>query len=81
MTPEAAVHRLFDIIATRTEFTEDAVYAAMVEAGVPGPAADRAYKFAQIACGRVLLDGLGVRFSPDYTCFNGAGEVIGRAGW
>ena len=36
MTPEAAVHRLFDIIATRTEFTEDAVYAAMVEAGMPG---------------------------------------------
>ena len=24
----------------------------------------------------MLLDGLGVRFSPDYTCFNGAGEVI-----
>jgi len=24
----------------------------------------------------VFLDGLGVRFSPDYLCFNGAGDVI-----
>lgn len=76
MTPEAAVARLFDIIAARTEFTEDAVYAAMAEAGVPGPVADRAYKFTQIACGRVLLGGLGVQFSPDYTCFNAAGNVV-----
>ena len=76
MTPEAAVARLFDIIAARTEFTEEEVYAAMGEAGVPEPVADRAYKFTQIACGRALLSGLGVCFSPDYTCFNAAGDAI-----
>ena len=56
--------RLFDIIAARIDFTEDTVYAAMGEAGVPRPVADRAYKFTQIACGRALLGGLGVRLSP-----------------
>ena len=76
MTPEAAVARLFDIIAARAEFTEDVVYAAMCEAGVPGPVADRAYKFAQIVCGRQLLGGMGISFSPDYTCFNAAGDAI-----
>jgi hypothetical protein len=48
----------------------------MAEAGIPDPVADRAFKFTQIAWGRVFLDGLGVQFSPDYLCFNGAGEVI-----
>ena len=76
MTPEAAVARLFDIIAPRTEFTEDAVYAAMGDAGVPGPVADRAYKFAQIASGRQLLSGMGISFSPDYTCLNADGDAI-----
>jgi hypothetical protein len=76
MTPEAAVARLFDIIAGRTEFTEDTVYAAMGESGVPGPVADRAYKFAQIACGRQLLSGMDISFSSDYTCFNAAGDAI-----
>jgi hypothetical protein len=65
-----------DILDTPAEFTEDQVYAAMVDAGIPGPVADRAYKFTQIAWGRVFLDGLGVQFAPDYLCFDAAGEVI-----
>ena len=76
MTPEALVARLFDIIATRTEFTEESVCAAMLKTGVPGPAADQAYQFTQIACGRVLLGGLGIQFSPDYTCFDATGNVL-----
>jgi hypothetical protein len=76
VTPEAAVGRLAEIIASRAEFTEDDIYAAMAEAGIPDPIADRAYKFTQIAWGRVFLDGLGVRLSLDYLCFNGAGDVI-----
>ena len=76
MTPEATIARLAEIIATRADLDEDDIYAAMDEAGVPGPDADRAYKFAQIAWGRVFLDGLGVCFSPDYLCLDGAGEVI-----
>jgi len=76
VTPEAAVARLVDILAARADFTEDDLYAAMADAGVPDPVADRAYKFTQIAWGRVFLDGLGVKFAPDYLCFNGRGEVI-----
>ena len=75
MTPETAVAKLAEILAARPDPSEDDVYAAMAEAGIPDPVADRAYKFAQIAWGRVFLDGIGVRFSPDYLCFDGAGEV------
>lgn len=76
MSPEVAVTRLAEIVGARAEFTEDELYASMAEAGVPDSVADRAYKFTQTAWGRVLLDGLGVRFGTDYLCFNGAGEVI-----
>jgi hypothetical protein len=76
VTPEAAVARLAEIIATRSHPSEDDVYSAMAAAGVPDADADRAYKFTQIAWGRVFLDGLGVRFSPEYFCFDGAGEVV-----
>jgi hypothetical protein len=76
MAPEEAVARLAEIIAGRGEFTEDDLYAAMAEAGLPDPVADRAFKFTQTAWGRVFLGGLGVQFSPNYLCFNGAGDVI-----
>jgi hypothetical protein len=48
----------------------------MAEAGVPERVADRAYKFTQIAWGRIFLDSLGVQFAKDYVCFNAAGDVI-----
>lgn len=76
MTPEAAVARLAEIVSARAGFTEDDVYAALADAGVSDPVADRAYKFTQTAWGRASLDGLGVWFGTDYLCFNGAGEVI-----
>jgi hypothetical protein len=76
MSPETAVARLAEIIAARNEFTEDDVYTAMAAAGIPDANADRAYKFTQTAWARGFLTGLGIRFSNDYLCFNGAGEVI-----
>ena len=76
MTPQAAVAYLADIVSPRAEFTESDVYAALADVGVPQPVADRAYKFTQIAWGRVLLDGMGINFSPEYICFNGVGEII-----
>ena len=76
MSPEAAVACLVEIIAGRTEFTEEDLYAALTSSGVPEPVADRAYKFTQIAWGRVFLVGFGIKFAPDYLCFNSAGEVI-----
>jgi hypothetical protein len=75
VSPETAVAWLADIIAERHEFTEDEVYAAMAAAGVPDGLADRAYKFTQVAWGRALLARLGVKSSPEYTCFNASGQV------
>lgn len=68
MTPATAIARLFDIIASRVEFTEGMTYAAMEKAGVPEPVGDHAYKFAQIVCGRQLLGDMGISFAIDYTC-------------
>jgi hypothetical protein len=76
MTPEAAVARLAEIIAAHPEATGDEIYAAMAEAGVPDAEAGHAYDFTQIAWGRVLLDGMGIDFSPDYLRFDAAGEVV-----
>jgi hypothetical protein len=74
--PQTAVAWLAEYLAPRASFTEDEAYEALAEAGVPDHLADRAYKFTQIAWGRVLLDGLGVKFSPEYLWFNAAGEVV-----
>jgi hypothetical protein len=76
VTPEAAVDRLAEIITSRAEPNEDDIYSAMADAGIPVPLADRAYKFTQIALGRVFLDGLGIQFSPEYFCLDGAGNVM-----
>lgn len=76
MTPEAAVTRLVELVAARGTFSEDDIYAAMADAGIPDPVADRAYKFTQTAWGRAFLDGLGVHFGSEYLCFDAAGGVI-----
>jgi hypothetical protein len=46
--------RLAEIIAIRSDFTEDDVHAAMSGAGIQAPVADRAYKFTQTAWGRAF---------------------------
>jgi len=76
VTPEAAVARLTEILDSDAEFMEDDVYAALAHAAVPDPVADRAFKFTQLAFGRVFLDGMGVKFPADYLGFNAAGDVI-----
>lgn len=76
VTPEESVARLAELVNTRAELSEKDIYAMMSEAGIPDPVADRAYKFTQIAWGRVFLGSFGVSFSPDYLCFNGAGDVV-----
>jgi hypothetical protein len=63
VTPDTAVAWLADILASWDEFTEDGVYSALADAGVPGALADRAYKFTQIAWGRSVLARLGVQSS------------------
>jgi hypothetical protein len=48
----------------------------MIDDGFTHPVADRTYKFTQIAWGRVLLERMGIRFAPNYFCFNKHGEII-----
>jgi hypothetical protein len=76
MTPEIAVARLAEIVVARIEFSQDEIYVAMADAAIPPVVADRAYKFMQAAWTREFLGHLGVKFSPDYYCFNANGTVI-----
>lgn len=77
MTPEDAINRLVETLSKAdASFTEDDIYSSMASAGVPTAIADRAYKFAQIACGRMLLDGIGVRFAKEFYCFDANGRII-----
>ena len=77
MTPTEAIQQLVNILAeTDPPFSDDDVYTALGTSGVPDDVADRTYKFAQLACGRKFLDGLGVSFSDQFICFNAEGNVI-----
>jgi hypothetical protein len=82
MTPDAAVDGLVEILESRSTFSEDEVYAEMDAAGIPYAEADRAFKFTQIASGRVLLTGIVGRFCDDYFGLDAGGEVVesGRLG-
>jgi hypothetical protein len=79
VTPVAAVTRLAEIVAASPELTEDEVYEALAAASVPEVLADRAYKFTQIAWGRVFLDGMGIDFPPDYSYTTINGDEEGEA--
>jgi hypothetical protein len=76
MTPLVTVQRVVQLLQEMSEFSEDDVYAAMHAAGIPAADADRAYKFTQIASGRILLAGIVAQFAENYYWLNGAGEVI-----
>jgi hypothetical protein len=76
MSPDDSVQHVARLFTTDPEFTEDGVYAAMVTANVPDREADVAYKFTQAAWGRLLLDGMGIKFADDYYCLDGNGEVV-----
>jgi hypothetical protein len=76
MSPENAVERVARFVVESPVFTEDGVYAAMAAAGVPSRDADFAYKFTQASWGRMLLDGLGIKFADDYHCLNSNGDIV-----
>jgi hypothetical protein len=76
MTPEKAVGHLVQILWSSSGPAEDAIYRAMAIAGVPARVADRAYKFALMACGCVFLSELGVRFANEYMCLNAQGDIV-----
>jgi hypothetical protein len=76
MQPEEIVRRLVDQLAAQVDFDEAEIYPAMEQLGVSPDLADRIYQLTQIAWGRIFLDGLGIQFSPDYLCFNSAGDLV-----
>lgn len=76
MTPEEAVIRLADIVTANYEASEDDIYQALADAGMPGDVADKSYKFTQIAWGRVFLDGRGIEFSDDYLWLDADGNMV-----
>jgi hypothetical protein len=76
MTPEATIDHLAELLEALPVFSEDGAYAAMEAAGIPSADADRAYKFTQIASGRMLLAGIVAKFSNDYFWLNRSGEVV-----
>ena len=76
MTPEMAVTQLVEIIAANPDQSDNDIYEAMAQAGIPNVLADRTFKFTQIAWGRYSLNGMNVRFSPDYACLNAKGDIV-----
>jgi len=59
-------------------FGQNDIHDELLRAGLTDDEADHAFKFTQIWCGRQLLAGIGVRFSPDYFWFNRAGVVVNQ---
>jgi hypothetical protein len=76
MSPEEAVNALVAFLSTQKEFDEEEAYAALEAAEVPAEQRQLAYQFTQIAWSRVLLDGMGIKFSPEYVLFSGEGEPV-----
>lgn len=79
MTPHDSVRTLRDVLGrVKPPFGQEDIHPELLRAGLTEDGADRAFKFTQIWCGRQLLAGIGVRFSPDYFWFNGTGVVVNR---
>jgi hypothetical protein len=74
--PASVVAQLADFVVRENDFTESDALAALMNSGVSPEVAGRAYGFMQTAWARTILAGLGVQFSPEYLCFNAAGDVV-----
>jgi hypothetical protein len=67
MHPLTAVQRSLPAFSAVRTGEWGALEAAIVRAGVPPAVAAEVVAFAPIAFGRVLLDGMGIEFSPEYS--------------
>ncbi len=76
MRPEETVSALADIFDSLPAISEDAAYERMHAVGIPDRDADRAYKFTQIACARLLLEGIVGRFHDKYFWLNASGDTV-----
>jgi len=77
-TPAELVERVASAYDAPSPPTDSSVIAALIAAGANARQADLALKLVQIACGRLLLDGLGITFSDDYLCFDAQGAIVER---
>ncbi|MDP6543133.1 MAG: hypothetical protein QGH60_04025 [Phycisphaerae bacterium] len=75
MEIEDAITHLIEA-ASSEEASEASIYEALAAASIPEDQADRLYKFTQIAWSREFFDGMGIRFSEEYYCFDANGLVI-----
>lgn len=76
MTPEEAITQLAEIVSANHEASEDDIYRALADAGMPDELADKGFKFTQIAWGRVFLSGRGIAFSDDYLWLDASGSLV-----
>jgi hypothetical protein len=76
MTPQQAVLAICAIFKAVPAASDDQIHTLLVKGGVPVDLAKRTYDFAQIAWGRVALDGLKITFRDEYACFNAHGDVV-----
>ena len=78
MTPDDAVVQLAGVINAAPEASVDQIYDSLVQNGLTEEAADRTYKFTQLAWGQAFLREVGVRFPEEYFCFDADGRVVER---
>lgn len=78
MTPSELVEHVARAFEASSPPTDSNVVRALIGAGAAEREADLALKLVQIACGRMLLDGLGIGFSDDYLCFDAHGAIVER---
>jgi hypothetical protein len=77
MNPSDVIHQLFEVLSrTEPSFSQRQIMEELVSLGVNLRVADRAYKFAQIACGRLFMQGLGVSYTDSFMWFNASGDVV-----
>lgn len=74
-TPEGAISLLAFAVEARPNATDKELMQALRLGGVPEPLAARTMAFTPTAWGRLLLDGMGIAFSPEFVIFDSQGSV------
>ena len=74
MTPEEQVQIILAVAEENAGIDQAKYHAALTARGVPLHEAQDSYRLVQIAFGRFLMKGMGVRFSPDCWRYTESGE-------
>ena len=71
---DAAIHKAIPLLAAGQD--DDDIVHSLTASGVAAPLAERVIAFVPLAFGRVLLSGLGIRFSDDYLLPKADGTMV-----